>query len=69
MRYGRLEVIGTERRNRRVYYTCRCSCGTIKTIRADNIRSGATRSCGCLSKEVASERLKGLYVLAQEEQY
>jgi hypothetical protein len=28
-----------------------CSCGTIKDIRADHVRAGAIRSCGCLERE------------------
>jgi hypothetical protein len=28
-----------------------CDCGTRKVVRANNVRSGATRSCGCLERE------------------
>lgn len=30
---------------------CKCDCGTIKIVRYAQIRSGGTRSCGCLQKE------------------
>lgn len=34
----------------RLYYKCRCDCGNIKTIASGALRSGHTRSCGCLRK-------------------
>lgn len=30
---------------------CRCDCGTVKSVRRDHLRSGTTKSCGCLSRE------------------
>ena len=57
----RLTVIRKLTRSYRAYFECQCSCGTVKVIRADNIRSGSTLSCGCLSREKASERLKKLH--------
>lgn len=29
------------------YYICKCDCGETKSIRAANLKCGATRSCGC----------------------
>ncbi len=31
-------------------WLCRCECGREKTIRASSLRSGNTKSCGCLSE-------------------
>jgi hypothetical protein len=61
MQYGRLEVLNETRRSGRLHYECICSCGTMKTIRADNVRSGVVRSCGCLGREQASMRLKRIF--------
>ena len=36
---------------KRPYWICKCNCGTIKTIRASAVISGATKSCGCLNKQ------------------
>lgn len=36
-------------------YLCLCDCGNIKTIQAQSLRKGVTKSCGCLSKEIASK--------------
>ncbi len=58
---GRLTITREFTRNSRRYFECLCSCGTVKIIRADNVKSGATLSCGCLSREKASERLKKLH--------
>lgn len=51
-RFGRLVVI--ERTGRR--WSCRCDCGNTKTLPGDRLRSGETRSCGCLRREVSSAR-------------
>ncbi len=61
MRYGRLEVLGEERIAGRLLYRCKCSCGVLKVIRADNIKGGLTVSCGCLGRERASLRLKRVH--------
>jgi hypothetical protein len=34
----------------------RCECGTEKVFQYDNVRNGNTKSCGCLAREMASER-------------
>ena len=38
------------------YWICRCSCGNIKTIRGAAIKSGKTKSCGCLQKKKMQEK-------------
>lgn len=60
-KFGRLTVI--ERDNSKpkghgkpVYWICQCECGTIKSIKACHLKNGSIKSCGCLSKELASER-------------
>ncbi|WP_419957985.1 HNH endonuclease signature motif containing protein [Psychrobacillus psychrotolerans] len=56
--YGRLEVIEfhgwyDDGKRRRPVFLCRCSCASesILPVRADLLKSGNTRSCGCLKKE------------------
>ena len=57
-RFGRLTVIGPESRlsvrNHRAVL-CRCECGNEKIIALNKLRSGYTKSCGCLQKEAARE--------------
>lgn len=55
--YGKLTVIGdAPSRNWKTYWLCRCSCGSIKEIRSNGLRSGNTKSCGCLSEEIRHKR-------------
>lgn len=55
-RYGRLTVI--ERNNKkngdRPIWRCLCDCGNIINVDAYTLRSGGTKSCGCLRKEYQS---------------
>lgn len=48
-RFGRLVVETIVRRDDagRAYVNFRCDCGRVKEIRADRVRSGQTKSCGC----------------------
>lgn len=51
-RYGRLVVI--ERagsRRKRALWKCRCDCGNFALVTGDDLRTGGTRSCGCLGAE------------------
>jgi len=55
-RYGRwmvLERTGNDKRGR-ARWLCRCDCGNEKIVAGASLRSGASRSCGCLQKERAS---------------
>ena len=40
-------------------WNCLCECGNSKLIRGSSLRSGATRSCGCLQKEKSIKNLIG----------
>ena len=35
-------------------WKCQCDCGTILSVNAASLSRGATKSCGCLQKEIAS---------------
>lgn len=39
-----------------IYWTCRCECGTVRRVCSNSLRYGASRSCGCLQKELAGKR-------------
>src|ERR1700678_1956729 len=56
-RFGRLlvlEAAGLDK-YKNALWKCRCECGTVKIIKGSSLRSGASKSCGCLQKERASE--------------
>ena len=51
-RFGRLTVLGFSHSNSiKRYWMCRCDCGKFKTVILSQLRSGMTRSCGCLRHE------------------
>ena len=53
-RFGRLLVVGSAAPDNsgQVRWRCRCDCGNETTVRWNNLRSGNTKSCGCLRKEM-----------------
>ena len=55
--FGRLTPTAMEMRGQVPYWTCSCVCGGSVTVPAVSVRSGNTRSCGCLRAEVR-EQLK-----------
>ncbi len=59
MRFGRLTVLSFSHiSSGRSQWRCRCDCGTICTIPGHELRSGDTKSCGCLRDELASKRMR-----------
>lgn len=55
-RFGRLVVLGrTENRGKNVCWVCQCDCGNVKEATTMLLRSGNTKSCGCLLKETSSK--------------
>jgi hypothetical protein len=38
---------------------CDCGCGNTRVVSKGNLLHGGTKSCGCLQKELLSERMKG----------
>lgn len=39
------------------YWICKCDCGGTKRVSTRSLRKRVTQSCGCLSREKASERM------------
>lgn len=60
-RFGRLVVVSRleNLKDGRAVWLCRCDCGIIKSIRAHDLRSGQTKSCGCLFLDKARSQPKG----------
>lgn len=55
-RFGRWTVLELAERRRSgktmtLYWKCRCDCGTVKIIRGGNLKTGNTKSCGCINAE------------------
>ncbi len=69
-RFGRLVAIAptAKRINSNVVWTCRCDCGVFCEVLVNRLRSGHTKSCGCLNLEAQRRngrgRLVGLAAIA-----
>lgn len=59
MTFGRLTVLGfngiTETKKVSTWL-CQCACGNMRIARGSNLKSGITKSCGCLKTEVNKSR-------------
>ena len=42
------------------YFNCKCKCGNSAVVRGSDLRSGSTKSCGCLKKICNSNKLKNI---------
>lgn len=59
VRFGRL--VGSERVGKRAGATlwrCMCDCGKTALVTVQCLRSGKTKSCGCLSAEISGQRMR-----------
>ncbi len=56
--FGRLVVLKEDlirNTHGKILWQCHCICGNTKTIRGEDLKSGAIKSCGCLQKQRTSE--------------
>jgi hypothetical protein len=58
-RFGRLTVLARVANGKggNARWLCRCNCGNEREILAGHLKSGDSRSCGCLQRELVSLRL------------
>lgn len=50
--FNRLTVIeSAPSKNKKTYWKCKCICGNEVIVRADQLKDGNTKSCGCLNTE------------------
>ena len=70
--FERLKVIGRAENykspNKHTVITqwlCECKCGNVVVVPRHNLKSGATKSCGCLKKDLLKERAKKKRGLAE----
>lgn len=70
-KFGKLSVIckdqPIQKEDRKVYkWICKCDCGNTVSIRQSSLLSGATKSCGCITKnkkygDIGKHRLKDIW--------
>lgn len=58
-RFGRLLAIAAVQAHPRRRWLCRCDCGVEVLVPTARLRSGHTRSCGCLSRDRTGQRSRG----------
>lgn len=52
-RFGRLVVLSRSATSAK--WVCRCDCGNLVEVTTTHLKTGHTKSCGCLQKDIASE--------------
>lgn len=66
-KFGRLTIIAELENKTARRMKCKCECGNEKDVFLNHLRSGRTKSCGCLNNEVRGKRfveystIHGLY--------
>lgn len=58
-KFNRLTVIDFHHQDKycNIYWLCKCDCGNETVVRAGNLRTGHTKSCGCYMRERSKELL------------
>ena len=56
--FGRLTAVTYFHKNNKVWWHCVCSCGQEKDVRADHLKLGKIKSCGCMRNEISTERIR-----------
>jgi hypothetical protein len=56
-KFSRLTVVGRDavKESKKPYWVCICECSNLSSVSGDALRRGLTKSCGCLTSDVASE--------------
>lgn len=59
-KFGRLTIIerATNDKHGQTMWKCKCECGKDTIVNYNALRDGRTKSCGCLNREISSERAK-----------
>ena len=70
-KFNRLRVLGLGERNSagQLQWKCKCDCGNIVLVTTTYLKTGHTKSCGCLNREKASNRLQTEKFIKSRENY
>lgn len=55
-RFGRLMVLRRVRPMKPEKWVVQCDCGTVKEISGPSLRTGRSNSCGCLRRDLLTDR-------------
>lgn len=68
-RFGRWLAIEEELDTKKRHTVlCRCDCGTQRSILAQNLKNGGSKSCGCLKREVNGAKMKEFWAAGRNRQ-
>lgn len=60
-RFGRLTAVRRAPNDgRRTMWHCKCECGNDVVVRAENLKSGNTKSCGCIERDFPNATKHGM---------
>lgn len=62
-RFGRLVAVAVAFKGKRRRWLCRCDCGAEVEVATEYLNGGHTKSCGCLRRDKATERMRQLQPL------
>ena len=51
-------IDGPIRKNKKIYWKCKCQCGKETLVRGDQLKAGTTKSCGCYKNSIFIENNK-----------
>jgi len=70
-RFGCLEVIEKSGKDKwgQAIWRCKCDCGNYTEVTGCGLRGGNTKSCGCFSKKLTSERFKKYNTFYEKDDY
>ena len=57
--YGKLLVLKRDSTKNKIFWICQCECGNIVSVHGSSLKTGHTKSCGCLKSkgEVSIENI------------
>ena len=72
-KFGKWTVLGKSPQKRpEVYWVCQCECGSVRSVRATNLRRGDSLSCRCnmkllgLSEDLAGGKFGNLVAICRD---
>lgn len=57
-RFGKLTATGRHQSGKYLRYECICDCGVVTWVISQGLRTGKTKSCGCLKSEWAKDKFR-----------
>ncbi len=55
-KFNRWTVLSYSHSDQGSWWSCKCDCGTIRTIRQQGLIQGLSKSCGCFNREQSSKK-------------